>query len=312
MTLTAAAPVLVGRFTPGSPEWHQARRNGLGGSEVAPMLGLSPYESRFTLWHRKAGVVAPAETTAEMEWGTRLERAVCDKFLDEHPEFVNLDIDDSGTYCHPDRPWQIANPDMVLHTNDGDLYGPTAIFEAKTARYDDEWGEPGTDQIPVHYRCQVLWYLDVFGLDTAHVAVLFGGNDYREYVVHYDADDAALMVRKAREFLDTIEAGTPPDIDGSTSTWETVRELHPDIDGTTLAVPDDLAIPYINATNALKAAENNALEAKAQLVTHMGTAKKAEWNGSPIATRQARDGGRPYIVAARKLPATNPTQETPT
>ena len=51
--------VLIGTFSPGSEEWLAARADGLGGSEVAAVLGLSPFESRFSLWHRKAGRVGP-------------------------------------------------------------------------------------------------------------------------------------------------------------------------------------------------------------------------------------------------------------
>lgn len=306
--------VLVGRFVNGSPEWHAARRTGLGGSEIAPVLGLSPYESRFSLWHRKAGTIGPPPETTDMEWGTRLEKAVCQKFLDEHPEYVDLDgPDGSGTYHHPDRPWQIANPDMVLHTLDGDLWGPTAIFEAKTARWADGWGDPGTDEIPVHYRCQVLWYLDVFGLDICHVAVLIGGSDYREYTVHHDQNDIDLLVAAGRAFLDTLDAGHEPDIDDSTlATWEAVRELHPDIDaGVTVDVPTGLAVRYITATKALKAAKDADREAKSQLAHLMGTAQKARWDGQQIASRTSRDGGLPYLLAARTLPAL-PTEETTT
>jgi len=76
---------VLGRWEPGSPEWHAARAHGVGGSEVAAIVGCSPFESRFSLWHRKAALVGPVDETPEMEWGRRLEPAIAAKFMDEHP-----------------------------------------------------------------------------------------------------------------------------------------------------------------------------------------------------------------------------------
>ncbi|MDQ3578214.1 MAG: YqaJ viral recombinase family protein, partial [Actinomycetota bacterium] len=61
--------MFVGDFAPGSPEWHAARAQGLGGSEIAAVLGLSPWESRFSLWHRKTGTASPVVENDIMYWG---------------------------------------------------------------------------------------------------------------------------------------------------------------------------------------------------------------------------------------------------
>jgi putative phage-type endonuclease len=159
----AAGPVVLGHFEPGSDDWHAARANGIGGSEIAAVLGLSPYESAFSLWHRKKNLIAPVEESEEMYWGKEHEPAICRRFAREHPD---LDVTPAPTYCHPDRPWQIANPDRHA--------GPD-LFEAKTARDSEGWGEEGTDQIPVHYRAQCLHYMDVTGTRRCWVGVLIVG-----------------------------------------------------------------------------------------------------------------------------------------
>ena len=69
---------------PGSPEWHEQRRLALGGSEVAAVLGISPFESRFSLWHRKAGLAQPIQDSPEMEWGRRLESAILERCVVGH------------------------------------------------------------------------------------------------------------------------------------------------------------------------------------------------------------------------------------
>ncbi len=283
-------PVILGRWEPGSPEWHAARHHGVGGSEISPILGLSPFESRFSLWHRKAQHLAPIDETPEMEWGKRLEAAILQKYRDEHPD---QRFDQQGyTFTHPDRPWQIANPD---------LYGDELV-EAKCSRFGDGWGDPGTDQVPIYYRQQVLWYMDTLGRDRATIAVLVGGCDYREYQITYDPVEAEQLRAAAVEFLHTLEHGIRPDIDEHTATYQAVRELHPDIDGTDIEVDDDLAIAWLKAKATVKTAEAAEQLAKNLLADAMGTARRAIWAGRPIATRQARGNGLPYLVAGRNLP----------
>lgn len=291
--------MFVGDFEPGSPKWHAARAHGIGGSEIAAVLGLSPFESRFSLWHRKKGMVRPVEQNDVMYWGNLLEPVVRDEFNRRHRgDFLGepgsfpaaLPI---GTWHAAGRPWQIANPDGVIHhwENMGGLSGRRwMLYEGKTAYSDDGWGEPGTDEIPVYYRTQVLWYLDVFGLKTCHVAVLISGSDYREYQVEYSADECELMRTKAAEFLDDLNSGKRPDIDAHSATYEVVRELHPDIADVKFDVPGHIAIPYLDAITAHKASAAEKLRTAAVLADAMGPARRAVFDGDQIAMRVAGRG----------------------
>jgi putative phage-type endonuclease len=299
-TTTARRPVLLGTWKPLSPQWHAARADGLGGSEIAAVLGLSKWESRFSLWHRKAGRIGPQAESPEMEWGKRLEPAIISKFWDEHPEFHVLS---TGTWRHAERPWQIANPDALVYDVElGVSEEPVALFEAKFALYDDEWGEPGTDEIPPYYLAQCRWYLDVLGLDTCHVAVLIGGHDYREYVVHPDPDDTATMLAAATEFIASLRTGQRPDIDEHGATYQAIRELHPLIDPVDVDLPTDLARDFCRARHALKAAEAAAQQQTSLVADALGTGRRARFLDQTIATRQARGDGIPYLVAGRSLP----------
>lgn len=293
---TAPPPVRLGTWPAGSPEWHTARAGGLGGSEIAAVVGLSPWESRFSLWHRKAGEIGPAEVTAPMEWGTRLEPAILDKFAENHPD-VTL-ARPAGTWCHPDRPWQIANPDAII---DG------AVVDAKCSRFGDGWGA-GPGDVPVHIRCQMLWYCDVLGLPRAHVALLVGGHDYREYVIDADPGEATLLVEAGEAFLASVAGDRRPDVDSHTATYTTIRALHPDIDGTDHDLHGGLAERFIRAKAALTEAKAAAQHATSLVADAMGSARRARWDGSTIATRQCRGDGSPFLVAGRALPAIAPEE----
>jgi putative phage-type endonuclease len=299
-TLINGQAELVGTFAPGSPEWHAARAHGLGGSEIPAVLGLSPFESRYSLWHRKANLIGPIEESPEMEWGTRLEQAVADKFRDEHRD---LHILKSGTYRHIERPWQIANPDgLSWHVDLGVSEDPVGLLEVKTSPFGDNWGEAGTDEIPVHVRAQVLWYLDTFGLPFGEVAVLISGLDYREYLVEYDPAEAQILRDAAVEFLATLDAGTPPPIDSHDETYRAVREMHPDIEPTSHELSDPVARDFLAARTELAAAKKVEQHARSAVADEMGNAHTAWWMGQKIATRQARGEGLPYLVTAKNLP----------
>lgn len=302
--------VYLGDWPAGSPEWHEARRHGLGGSEIAAVLGLSPYESRFTLHHRKAGLAGPQEENNEMEWGKRLEPVIADKWADEHPDVT---LERTGVWCHPDRPWQICSPDRFIIRSGSDT---PDLLEIKTARVDVGWGAEGTDEVPPHIRVQCLWQADTFDRPRTFVAVLIGGCDYREYVIERDEAECAELRAAAVEFLDGLAEGRLPDIDAHSATYTLIRELHPEIEPVEVPLETDLAVAYVSTHRAVKDAEARHAEAKSRVAAAMGTAQRATWDGHTIATRQARQGGTPYVVVGRKLPdlddlATPPTP-TPT
>jgi putative phage-type endonuclease len=293
----------VGTFQPGSDDWHKARAQGLGGSEIAAVVGLSPWESRFSLWMRKAGATSPQPESPEMEWGTRLEDAVAAKFAEGHPEWAHWS---HGTWRHVERPWQIANPDRLIWSReyqDEDADRTVVrVLECKTALYAYEWGPAGSDEIPVYYRAQVLWYLDTFGLDVAHVAVLIGGHDYREYVIPASPEDQAFLREAGREFLASVDADLPPDIDAHSATYQALRELHPEIEPRTVDLSPVTALAWVGARAALKAAEGVEQLARSRLAAEMGMAQHARYGPHRLASRQTKNGGTPFVVAARNLP----------
>lgn len=276
---------LLGDWEPGSAPWHAARLSGLGGSEIAAVMGLSAFESRFALWHRKAGLIGPVPDSPDMEWGRRIERVIAEKFAEEHPE---LTVQRTGLWRNRQRPYQLGQPDLDCGVD---------LCEVKRARFDEFWGEPGTDEIPVGYRCQIQWYMDCLQRPRCHVAVLVGQSDYREYVVEYDKADALAMRERAVEFLATIERDERPPIDGSSATYQAIRELHPDIDPTDVKLPNDLAVAYLTAIREAAAAAEEKQRQTALVADAMGSAHRAMWDKECIATRRAKNGGIPYVQA---------------
>jgi len=311
-TRTAGQAVYVGNYTAGTPEWHQARRTSLGGSEIAAVVGLAPPEwaSRFALWHYKAGLLPPDESESfKQALGKVLEDAVVQLYVARNGGHVQR----TGMWRHRERVYQVAAPDR-FKVPTARSKRPFSIIEAKTADSGNtwEWGpdEGSNDDVPPYYLCQVLWYLDTFGFDEATLAVLIGAREYREYTIRYSANDAAWLRREAEAFLDSVARGEAPPIDGAEATYRAVRELHPDIDGTSVELPRERAQAFIDARAALRAAETNWNRARAEIADEMGTARTAWCNGVQIATRKARGTSTPWVEAARGLPDQIPTPNT--
>ncbi|GAB2918254.1 YqaJ viral recombinase family protein [Nonomuraea fastidiosa] len=303
-TLVTPTGRFLGRWPSGSPEWHEARRHRIGGSDVAAIIGLSKWQSRYSLWCEKAGLIEPDQQTAEQSRGHFLESGVAEWFSHEHPEYKLVE---AGTWVHADEDWMLANPDRLL-LQDGRVVGG---LEIKTDESGREWGEPGTAEIPVHYTAQVQWYMATLGLDWWKVAVLVGrGLEFREYHITFDPDDAEWMREQAEAFLLSIAWDEMPPVDGHKATVRALRKRHPAIDDDLVYdIPDDLAAAWLPllaeekaAAAQLKEAKERAAQARAELLDAMGLAGRARYGAAIVARRQAKGGGIPYLVVESDLP----------
>lgn len=288
----AGSARLIGKFANGSPEWHEVRARGIGGSDVGTIVGCNPWQSAYYLAAVRLGKIDGTIAQNEaMEWGTRLEPVILDKFADEHPELALFR--EVGTWSHPDREWQHANPDALFQTADGDF----GIVEVKTARYEDDWKEG----VPAYYRTQVQWYLQTFGYSKAYVVALFSGSRYREFEVIADEFEQDTNLAAVEQWRKTVEAGELPDFsEPMLSTYQATREQHPEIDSEAEVELGHLGVVYWQAMQDLAQAESHANELRARVMDAMGTAKRGLVEGHLLVTRQARNGGAPYLVNAKK------------
>jgi putative phage-type endonuclease len=275
----------IGTFPVESPEWYAARANGLGGSEIAAVVGLGKWDSHYSLWHRKSGNLPERPQKDVMDAGKRLEPVILQWWAEQHPELVGRRC---GTYRSKERPWQIANPDLLAY--DGHRAG---IVEAKYALYDYEWGSPGTDEVPPYYLTQAQWYLDVFDLPVCYLPMFVGSQgQFREYVIRADPVDQELLRAAAAAFMESLEAGDVPEIDEHSATYEAIRALHPGIDhDLKVDIPADAWVAY-ETTKAdaeqLKAAHQ---QAKSVLLDVLGDARIGLLAGEPVLRRQPGRGG---------------------
>ncbi len=285
-------PAQSSQLAPGSPEWMRL----MTASKVAAVCGLSPWESRFSLWCRMAGLVPAEQDTPVLRRGRYLEPAIVAWWADQHPSFI---LRPGGTWVHPEDHRFAASPDRIVWLDE------SRCLEVKTSTADDQWGAEGTDQIPPHYFVQCQWQMECTGTRVCHVALLDAWLTFRQYVVEYDPQEAAGLRAEAAAFMDSLPWGaTPqrPDLDAHGATYQAIRQLHPGIEDRDVQVPSDVAFEFLESRQGLKAAERYAQLCTTRIAELMGTARRARYHDHTIATRQAKGDGTPYLVAGRNLP----------
>ena len=153
--------------------------------------------------------------------------------------------------------------------------------------------------MPAWYRTQIQWYLQTFGFCKAFVAVLFHGNKYREYELEADEFEQDVNLKNVNAFRELIATDTKPDYDGSMSTYETFRALHPEIDSDSEVELGDLGMHLSLEIDKLAKQEQLVTELKSRVLDAMGTAKRGIVHDIWVFTRQARNGGKPFLIQKR-------------
>jgi len=192
------------------------RRMTIGGSEVAAVLGLSPWQSPLDVYMRKIGEQPEQEPTDAMRWGCLLEDLVAREWADRNDRNIErcnhaLLHDALPISAHLDR--LVLPPGKHRRALVGNkLANGTEILEVKTARSAANWGESGGDEIPLYYQTQVQTYLGITGAEVCHVAVLISGSDYRQYVIRRDDEVIERMFREVSDWWQrhVVQRVAPP------------------------------------------------------------------------------------------------------
>lgn len=241
------------------------RRTGIGGSDIAAVLGVDPYRTRWHVFADKLGIAAPHEETRFTRWGHRLEAVIADEYAERH----DVTLARCVTQRHATRTWQVVTPDRLIVDDDArSLWG----LEIKNKGFyqSKNWGEDGDseDTIPDEVQAQCHWSMALTELPRWDVAALLGGNDYREFVVRRDVDFEAVMLEEGEKFWrDHVLRQVPPDLDGSGPAWDYLAARLPsmkrDIDAD--ADAEQLVKSIRAANNLLAAAEEGKSESTQKL-----------------------------------------------
>ncbi|WP_369072959.1 YqaJ viral recombinase family protein [Burkholderia gladioli] len=289
-------------------DWLSVRRTGIGSSDAAAAVGLSPYVSPLELWldktGRAEGMSGPAagDTNSPTTWGTLLEpivAAVYTRITGNRVRKIN------AVLRHPTIPWMLANIDReVVGARD------VQILECKTA------GEHGArlwrDGVPEYVELQVQHQLAVTGKTAAHVAVLLCGQTLEVFRV--ERDDALisrLIELEERFWRCYVETDTPPPADGSESADQALRHLYPGNGGTVDFTGErHLSSVFADLVTVRAEIERRQVieaELKQTIQQAMGEATRAVFETGSVSFRRSRDSS---TVDLKRLFAEHPEFET--
>lgn len=162
------------------------RRRGLGGTDSAAIMGLSPWRDPVDVWMEKIGhpMWRPKPETPAMRWGKILEPVIrvqytIDTGIDVVPWLPRLSFDEPEVAIWAPDGIHFGHPDGAARVQSG---LDTGIWEGKTSSTPADW-EQG---VPVYYLVQVQQYMDITESAWADVTVLLPGGDFRTYRIEAD------------------------------------------------------------------------------------------------------------------------------
>ena len=205
--------------------WLIERQKGIGGSDAAAACGLSPWNTRYGLYLDKTMPILGDEIEREeFMWGHLLEPIIRQRFCDLHDVRI---LEPSGPIIHPEHDFMRCNPDGLIFKDDAkasvsndSLDVPKMVRTKQFAATlqiknwghgKDQWGEPGTAEIPEQYMLQVQHEIECCQVEAAYVAILFHGNEYREYFVPRNDELIETLIEVEAEFWDCVVRRQPPE-----------------------------------------------------------------------------------------------------
>jgi putative phage-type endonuclease len=268
-------------------QWHALRRTGLGGSDVAALLGLNRYTSARELYLEKRDELPelprPDALERAAEWGHLHEPLMATRFTRK----TGLRTRRIGMIRSADRPWMLANLDRQ---NLRCPLGPCGLeIKNRSAWKEAEWGPSGDpDGVPDIEALQTHHYMLVTGYRHFHVGVLINGNDDRFYVVRWDPQIGEDLAAMEEAFWKRVETGDAPPLEGSDAEAELLCALWAGTEGREIALAPgevtDLLERRKRLKGEIKATEGALTHVDNQLREMLGDAEVAAWEGRPLFT----------------------------
>lgn len=277
----------------------EARRQGIGGSDVAAILGLSPWHTAVDVALEKRGECPPKGNQEAMHWGSLLEDVIALEYArvtGRRVQRVN------ATLRHPDHDWMLAHIDRAIVNREvagnvrwrGGRLTTDRLLECKTANgfAAQAWGEPGSDAIPDHYLVQCQWYLGITGCEVADLAVLIGGQDYRAYSIPRDEGLIGAATQAAERFWRNLQQGIfpePQSVEDARRLWPLHQAGKSVIVGPEVA---DACLRLEQLAAERKRLEEEEEQAKARITAAFGDAEEITHQGRRLATWKSQAWSR--------------------
>ncbi len=204
------------------------RASGMGGSDIATILGLNPHQTLYQLYLEKTGEIEPRnlDDNNAVQFGKIIENTIADFYT--HRTGLKL-RNNNQTIRHPKYDWLFAHIDKKIEGIKKGVEIKNVGVHAASA-----WGKDGTDEVAEYYVPQVMHYMMIMDYQEWDVAAYFGGADLRVYTLERDKEFDELIIDATHDFWhNNVLARIPPEIDYEhKSTSDVLKRLYPGSDGT--------------------------------------------------------------------------------
>ena len=265
----------------------------IGGSDVAAILGVSPWKSPFRLYQEKTGAYVEEITPAKQrifDRGHRWEPVVVEMLIDELQDRghdVQI-IARNARYLDRYFPYLACELDLELRIDGEEHNAEIKTVHPFAAK---DWGEQDTDEIPIYYAAQVMHGLMVKPRKRAIVAALIGVDDLRLHQIARDDETIAAIRAKEVEFWRRVQDRDAPE----PTTADDVKWLYARDGGEVMEADDALVILVDNLRakkQALKHYETSVEHLSTQIKCRMGDAATLLFQGQKIATWKSNKDSR--------------------
>jgi predicted phage-related endonuclease len=214
-------------------------------------------------------------------------------------------IHDESIYIHPEHAFMSAHMDRFVL--EGDASSPSRILECKTAHpfSSGDWGEIGSDEVPMSYLCQCIWYMAITNINQVDLAVLFGNSDFRIYAITRDLGLENTILEKASLFWnDYVLKDIPPPAQSEADCQTLFSRGDPKKSLEAQSETLELAKRVALLNSEISAREEAISSIKQAIMKQMGEAETLTYQGKVLATWKAPKPS--YRLDSKRIEAEQP------
>lgn len=257
----------------------------IGGSDVAGILGISPWRTPLEVYLDKVQPRVKPVDPSKQKVFTRVQRME-PYVIDLLSEETGMEIVHRGNrYIHRDYDFIAAEIDAEAASGENIEIKTVSPFKAK------EWGEIQTDAIPVHYTAQAMHGLMVTNKQVCVFGVLIGGDDFRIYRVERDEETIQAILEKEIAFWDRVKNLNPPEatsVSDVSLMFEKDAGTSIEADGKALALFNDLR----DMKSRRKSLEEEIAISEEKLKMYMQEHSVLTLDGKPLCTWKSQISNR--------------------
>lgn len=243
----------------------------IGSTDLAPILGLSPYKTALEWWLEKRNQTRKQVDTLQTRVGIALEPVVLSLYEDEKKVKVKAN---STMFVSGDYPWLAATPDGL--TDGKVINAKTSTYRRYSEFHADEhmFGADGTDALPQDYIIQAHGEMLVMEVEQADYPTLFDASNLRIYHVDRDEQVVTAILSATKEMLERLANNDPPEPNWThPSTRSLLSDLHGYAVGESVALDAEQVeqwVEYQRLSDDIKSMEESKTAIANRILDAMG------------------------------------------